>query len=130
MPAAAALVSPFVDYELTAPSLERNSGSDPFVSREALAGLLGALLQGQDAAAVSPLAASLTGLPPLLIQVGTAEAIQDDAARLADKARAAGVEVTFEPWENMIHLWHGFPALPEARQATERLGQFIAAHAR
>ena len=74
----------------------------------------------------APLYADLAGLPPLLIQVGTAEALLDDATRVAESARAAGVDVTLEPWDDMIHVWQIFAALlPEAREAIDRIGEFI-----
>jgi acetyl esterase/lipase len=91
--------------------------------------MMEAVLQGQDAHAASPLNADLAGLPPLLIQAGTSEALLDDSRRLAEKAQAAGVSVVFEPWDEMIHLWHGFPYLPDAIAATERVAEFIASHA-
>jgi monoterpene epsilon-lactone hydrolase len=128
LPAAAALMSPLVDFELGAESLERNADVDPFVGREVLTMMVDALLQGQDAKAASPLTAAAAGLPPLLIQVGTSEAIYDDPGRLAQKAKAEGVDVTFEPWEEMIHLWHGFTYLPEAVEATEQVAEFLASH--
>jgi len=62
----------------------------------------------------------------LLIQVGTAETLYDDATRLADRARAAGVTVALETWEDMFHVWHMFAgALPDAQQAIDRIGQFV-----
>ena len=125
LPAAVVVISPLVDMALTAESLEANAATDPFVSRPALEMMMQALLQGQDPTTSSPLRADLSGLPPLLIQVGTAEALYDDARRLAERAQAAGVEVTFDPWQDMIHLWHGFPYLPEARAATDRIGAFV-----
>jgi acetyl esterase/lipase len=65
-------------------------------------------------------------LPPLFIQVGTAEILLDDATRLADRAKAAGVEVNLETWEEMIHVWQLFaPMLREGQQAIERLGAFV-----
>jgi acetyl esterase/lipase len=74
----------------------------------------------------APLYADLSGLPPLLIQVGTAETLLDDSNRLAERARKAGVKVTLEPWEKMIHVWHVFaPILDEGQQAIERIGQFV-----
>ena len=77
----------------------------------------------------SPLYADLTGLPPLLIQVGTAEVLFDDATRLAGHAQAAGVDVILETWDDMIHLWHLFAAiLPEGQQAIDRIGAFIRQH--
>lgn len=67
----------------------------------------------------------LTGLPPLLIQVGDAEVLLDDSIRLADKARAAGVDVTLEVWPEMVHVFQasaGF--VPEADQAIARIAEF------
>jgi len=73
--------------------------------------------------------ADLSGLPPLLIQVGTAETLLDDASRLAERAKKAGVKVTYEPWENMVHVWHLFaPMLDEGQQAIEKIGVFVQEH--
>ena len=78
----------------------------------------------------APLYADLAGLPPLLIQVGTAETLMDDATRLAERARKAGVKVTLEPWENMIHVFQVFaPMLDEGQQAIEKIGEFVRANA-
>jgi len=80
---------------------------------------------------VSPLYADLTGLPPLLVQVGTSEVLFDDATRVDAKARAAGVEVTFEAWNDMIHVFQLFAfMLDEGQQAIERIGVFVRAHTR
>jgi len=70
--------------------------------------------------------ADLRGLPPLLIQAGGDEMLRGDAERLAEKARAAGVDVTLEVWPRMWHVWHLFaPFLPEARQAIAAAAAFI-----
>jgi monoterpene epsilon-lactone hydrolase len=127
MPAAAVLTSPLLDMALTAPSIDGNEPTDPFVKREALEMMMGAVLQGQDGTESSPLNADLAGLPPTLIQVGTAEAVLDDSLRFAEKAEAVGVDVTVEKWPDMIHLWHGFPDLPQAQQATAKIVDFIGA---
>jgi epsilon-lactone hydrolase len=77
-------------------------------------------------AARDPIYADLHGLPPLLIHVGTAETLLDDARRLADRARAAGVPVDIEVWDDMIHVWHAFaPVLPEADEAIARIGEWV-----
>jgi acetyl esterase/lipase len=77
----------------------------------------------------APLYADLHGLPPFLIHVGTAETLFDDATRLAERARTAGVNVTLEAWEEMIHVWHLFASmLPEGQQAIERVGEYIRQH--
>jgi acetyl esterase/lipase len=77
----------------------------------------------------SPLYADLSGLPPLLIHVGTAEILLDDAIRFADQARDAGVEVTLNAAEDMCHVWHFFTSmLPEALQAIDEVAGFIRKH--
>jgi len=104
---------------------------DPVVNKDLILMLAKAYLGDADPCTplASPLYADLTGLPPLLIQVGTAECLFDDARRLADRARAAGVDVTLEPWDDMIHMWHMFAAmLPEGQQAIDRIGEFIREH--
>jgi acetyl esterase/lipase len=71
----------------------------------------------------------LHGLPPLLIQVGESETMLDDSTRFAERAKAAGVDVTLEVWEDMVHVWPAFASfLPEGQQAIERIGQFIRQH--
>jgi monoterpene epsilon-lactone hydrolase len=72
----------------------------------------------------SPLFGELTGLPPLLMHVGTHELLLDDTLRFADKARAAGVDVTLEVWPGLWHVFHTFVSLPEARRALDAIGAF------
>ena len=77
----------------------------------------------------SPLHADLHGLPPLLIQVGSREVLFDDATRIAERARRAGVEVTLDVWDGQIHVFQLFGArLEDARRALEELGAFIRKH--
>ena len=74
----------------------------------------------------SPLYGDPGGLPPMLMQVGTAETMYDDSRLYAEKAQTAGVDITFEPWEDMIHGWHGSAAvLPEAQEAIDSIGAFF-----
>ena len=74
----------------------------------------------------SPLYADLTGLPPLLIQVGDAEILLDDSTRFAAKATASDVEVTLEVWPEMPHVWHSFAGmLPEADIAIATIGEWL-----
>jgi acetyl esterase/lipase len=62
----------------------------------------------------------------LLIQVGSDEALLSDSTSFAERARAAGVDVTLEVWPRMQHVWQ-FSAnfVPEARQAIDKIGEFI-----
>ena len=65
----------------------------------------------------------------MLVQVGSIETMLDDSTALAERARAAGVDVTLECWEGVFHAWHeSAHALPEARQAIARIGAFFAEH--
>ena len=68
----------------------------------------------------------MTGLPPLLLQVGDSEILLDDSTRLAEKAKNAGVQVILEIWPEMFHVWQGLaPLFPEGQQAIDRIGEFI-----
>ena len=75
----------------------------------------------------SPLFADLVGLPPLLVQVGDAEVLLDDSLALRDTARAAGVEVTFDLWPEMIHVFQAFPPelLPESDLSIAKVAEFL-----
>ena len=131
LPAAAVAISPWVDMECLGESMKTNAGTDPMLQRKGLLEIAKTYLGDTDPRhpLASPIHADLTGLPPLLIQVGTVEVLLDDATRLAEKAKAVGVEVTLEPWKDMIHTWHSFAAmLPEGQQAIDRIGEFVREH--
>jgi len=130
LPAAAACFSPWIDLEGLGASMQERAERDPLIQKEGLLQFAATYLAG--AAPRTPLAAplyaDLAGLPPLLVQVGECETLYDDAARLTERARKSGVAVTFEPWEDMIHVWQLFaPVLPEGRDALAGAGRFIAA---
>jgi acetyl esterase/lipase len=77
---------------------------------------------------ISPLYGDLAGLPPLLIQVGDAEILLDDSTRFAKLADEAGVDVTLEVWDEMIHVFQFFaPMLPEANEAIAVIGKWVKA---
>ena len=76
----------------------------------------------------SPLYADLSGLPALLVLVGTAEILLDDAARVAQKAAAAGVEVVYEQWPGLGHVFAAYANTPEAGQAAALIATFLAEH--
>jgi acetyl esterase/lipase len=130
LPGGAALLSPWTDLAGTGASVETKAAEDPMVTDAGLRMMADAYLAGSDARdpLASPLYASHAGLPPLLIQVGSAEILLDDATRLADRAKAAGVEVVLETWSDMIHVFQAFPSLAEAGQAIDRIGEFVRAH--
>jgi epsilon-lactone hydrolase len=133
LPTAAVCLSPWVDLEGTGPSNTSKAEADPFVRKEMIQFMAEQYLGGRDPRTplAAPLYADLHGLPPLLIQVGTAEILLDDATRIAERAKAAGAEVSLEVWDDMIHVWQLFaPLLPEGQQAIESIGAFIRQHMR
>lgn len=128
LPAAAALLSPWLDLTQSGESMTSKAAVDPMVQREALQRMADAYLGGGDARAplASPLFADLRHLPPLLVHVGTAETLLDDSTRFTERARAAGVDVTLEVFEDMVHVFHAFGfLLPEARTANAQIGAFL-----
>ncbi len=122
------LSSPWVDLALTGGTLTDKAAVDPLLSQAYLSDLAAAYLAGSDPRAplVSPIHADLAGLPPLLIQVGSAEVLLDDAVRLASRAGAADCAVSLQIWPHMIHAWHLFyPEVDEGRAALRQAGSFI-----
>lgn len=131
LPAAFICLSPWVDLECTGESMVSKAELDPLLQRDQLREMARLYLGGNAPSTplASPIYADLTGLPPLLIQIGTAEVLYDDATRLAERAKSAGVPVILEPWEDMIHMWYFFAAmLPEGQQAIDRIGEFVIEH--
>ncbi|MCH8187292.1 MAG: alpha/beta hydrolase [Proteobacteria bacterium] len=128
MPATGICLSPWVDLTCTAASYGTKLDVDPMVRAEGLQAMADHYLQGQDPRLplASPIFADLKGLPPLLIQVGTAEVLFDEAINFDRAARAAGVETTLEVWDDMIRVWQLFyPLLSEGRRAIARIGEHL-----
>jgi len=129
MPAAAFVMSPYVDLTLAGASIETKRDVDPLFTRELLQDRVGDYTAGQDAALglISPIFADLSGLPPLIIQAGTHELLLDDAVRLAQQAATADVEVTLDITPGVPHVFQAYyPILDEAAAALDRAGQFLA----
>ena len=128
LPAAGVCISPWVDLTCGGASYTTRAAVDPIVTREGVGAMATAYLAGKDpkTPVASPLFADLHGLPPLLIQVGDAEVLLDDAVLLAERARKAGVDATLDVWDAMIHVWHWFfPMLDEGQAAIDRIGEFV-----
>ncbi len=128
LPAGGFCLSPWVDLECAGETFDTKADVDPMCSREGLSEMAAAYAGGHDLRSplVSPVHADLTGLPPLLIHVGTAETLLDDSVRLAERARAAGVEVHLEAWDDLVHVFQAFaPMVPEAVEAIDGIGTFV-----
>jgi acetyl esterase/lipase len=131
LPAAAFVMSPYVDLTLAGATMETRREVDPLLSRELLQPRVTDYTAGQDAALplISPLFADLSGLPRLIIQAGTHEVLLDDAVRLAQQAATADVAVTLDITPGVPHVFQGYsPILDEATAALDRAGQLLSAH--
>jgi acetyl esterase/lipase len=133
LPNAAIGISAWTDLAITGETIQTRADADPLITDSAMVeGMASQYLGGADAEnpLASPLYADYAGLPPLLLQVGDAEILLSDTTRVTEKARAAGVDVVEEIWDEMFHVWHQFaPMLPEAQEAVNRIGEFINQHA-
>lgn len=134
LPAAIIAFSPGVDLTRTGGSMTTKVGIDPYFTPEAMAYTADMYLAGQDPAQplLSPaLYADLTGLPPMLLQVGTNELLLDDAVRLAARATEAEVDVILDITAGVPHVFQAFDGtltLDEAGQALDRAALFLTQH--
>ena len=131
LPAGGISHSGWTDLAHTGDTFETKAEEDPLIDKEMLEGMASAYLgdRSRTTPLASPFYADLQGLPPLLLQVGTAEVLLDDSLRLADRAKQAGLDVTLEVWDDMPHVWQAFVSfLPEAREALEHCGEFVQKH--
>jgi acetyl esterase/lipase len=131
MPACAVPLSPWVDLEGLGDSMTGKDAEDPMVHKPMIE-QMGKTYVGtgnvRDPLA-APLYGDLRGLPPLLIQVGSRETLLDDAVRMTDKAKKAGVDVELDVWEGQIHVWQIFASrLDEGEKAIQKIGAFVHKH--
>ena len=128
-PAAGIGLSPWTDLNLPIGALRRVAREESLLLEALQMRNWGPLYAHKTALShplLSPLQADLHGLPPLLIQVSTAEVLYDDAVKFTDKAKAAGVLVTLQPFEGLVHWWHLFwRVVPEAQQALDQVASFL-----
>jgi epsilon-lactone hydrolase len=127
-PCALVLLSPWTDLTLSGESIETRAAVDPWLRPHILAPMRGHYLVDTDPShpLVSPLQGDLSALPPTLIQVGDHEILLSDSTRLAERARAAGVDVDLQVSEELWHVFQLFaPALPDANEAFVRIGEFV-----
>ncbi len=125
LPPALALVSPATDLTLRTSAAYR--GRDPVVRRTWLRQGVTSFIGDADPVALSPLAADLRGLPPVLLQVAAGERLEAEGLRLAERLRAADVAVELDVlpgvWHDVHLLAH---LLPEAADPLDRLGRRLA----
>ncbi len=128
LPACAVALSPWVDLEGLGNSITTRAAQDPMVQKDGLLWMAKLYLNGKDPRTplAAPLHAAMKDLPPVLIQVGSAETLLDDAIRIAEKMHAAGVDARLAIWPNMLHVFPLFaPVLSEGRDGCIEIGSFI-----
>ncbi|MFL6820627.1 MAG: alpha/beta hydrolase [Bradyrhizobium sp.] len=133
LPACAWLISPWTDLTMSGATLDTKDAVDPIIHKGYLGELADAYLPrpvDRKNPLISPLFADLRGLPPTLIQVGSAETLLSDATRFAAAAGSADVDVTLEIWPHMIHAWPLWNAkLEDGRRALTKAAEFFHTHA-
>ena len=127
LPAAAVLMSPTVDLTSSGSSMTDRVTQDPISTPALLRQLASDYLAGADPKTplASPLFAPLSGLPPMLVLVGTADLLLSDSERLAQAAAEAGVDVHLVVGDGLPHVYPLMQGTPEAAEATERIGKFL-----
>ena len=129
LPAAGIALSPWTDLNLPTAALRRVAREESLLLEALQMHTWGGLYAHKTPLShplLSPAQAELHGLPPLLVQISTAEVLYDDVLRFANKARAAGVPVTVQAFEGLVHWWHLFwRVVPEARQALDQVATFL-----
>ncbi len=122
--------SPWADLAGTGASAQPGAVDDPLVTDGLLADMSQAYA-GEDLRnpLASPLYADYEGLPPLFLLVGDREMLLDDATRVADKARNAGVDVSYFQGDGLVHVWPVLaPTAPESEAALEQMAGFTERH--
>jgi epsilon-lactone hydrolase len=130
LPASAALISPWLDMRVEHAGSRPTASSDPVITIDDLKLSTAWYLGGcsPDHPLVSPVLADLSGLPPLLVQVGTEEILLGDSLLFDQASRRAGVPIEIDVVEGMIHCWPLFPNTPESDAAVARIASFVTGH--
>ncbi|MEW5924399.1 MAG: alpha/beta hydrolase, partial [Candidatus Zixiibacteriota bacterium] len=130
-PAAAVALSPWTDLTNSGESWTANARTDNLCWKDAQTVFSKYYAGDNDPSnpLISPLFGDLTGFPPLLIYAGGNETLLSDSTRFAERAKAAGVDVTLNIGEELFHCYPACsPLFPEARQAMDEICTFLKRH--
>jgi acetyl esterase/lipase len=130
LPEAAFAISPWVDLAATGKTIVTKAEVDPIITESGLYYMASLYARDADLRSplISPLYADLSGLPPVLIHVGTNEILLDDSRRMAEALRRAGVDCVLKEWKDLFHVFHTVTGLPEAKKANKEIAAFIRSH--
>lgn len=127
IPGGIAAIAPWADLDSTEKLSHPNNRRDPMLSAEALAipATWGFAVNGRLDPLWSPVNRDFSGLPPVLIQIGSTEVLRSDADQLAARCAEAGVQCRVQVWDKGIHVFHAAADfLPDARAAIREIGEF------
>jgi acetyl esterase/lipase len=130
LPAAAILLSPFLDVTASGESAQTRADQDPWFHAKDMRAVVRYYCGDEEVRnpLVSPVFANVAGLPPVYIQVGDDEILLSDSTRFADKMQAAGIKVDIDIWPEMWHVFQLFVGkMPEAHQAINKIGDYLRA---
>lgn len=130
LPKCAIALSPWTDHTLSGRTYVTNKDIDPMLVAEGFPVWSKHYTGDEDPQNpyISPLFGDLHDLPPVYIQVGEEEMLLDDSLRFAEKAKAAGVDITIDVYAGMFHVFNAFwLALSTAKKANIKLGEFLKA---
>lgn len=121
------LMSPWLDLTLTNPDIELNKHHDVMMTVQRLSSAASAYIGNADAKdpLISPMFGDLAGLPPTLIQMGTADLLLADCRKFNKKCLDAGVDVTYEEFPECFHDFMMLSFLPEAKEALRSQSKFL-----
>lgn len=127
LPLCTALLSPYLDLSGTGKSIEHNAKNDRFLDVFEMRRWAEWYAGDHDFTdpMLSPLFGDFHGLSPTLVQASESEVLYDDSVRFVAKAKKQGVDVEFQKWHGLIHWWHMFGTMPEAKEAIEKIIFFI-----
>ena len=127
LPLCSVLLSPYLDLTGTGKSLEHNAKNDRFLDVFEMRRWADWYAGDHDHAdpMISPLYGDLQGLSPILVQASKSEVLYNDSTRFVSKAKKQGVKIEFQRWNGLIHWWHMFGGMPEAKEAIDKIVRFI-----
>ncbi len=130
LPLCSVLLSPYLDLHGSGESVEKNAKNDRFLDVFEMRKWADMYAGDHDFSnpLISPLFGNFRGLPPILVQSSESEVLYNDSTRFVSKAKKQGVKITFQTWHGLIHWWHMFGGMPEAKEAIDKIIQFIAEH--
>ncbi len=130
LPCCACLLSPFLDLTCNSESVKKNAEVDPFIIPKFIRAIIPHYVKppySPDHPDVNPLYADLSGLPDLLVHVGSIEVLLDDSKNLAARAEAYGVNCNLKVYQGLPHVWHYNRQffMPESQTALQEIGNYL-----